>query len=102
MAEESKRPQAELGTGPGSARASRPGSTAFLPRWLELFLGKQALRFCPSARHIDKCEGCRLRVLCTCAHGQLAEADSAERKVWAVLAGCGGAVIFYALIRVLI
>lgn len=69
----------------------------FLPRWLELFLGRQLLRFCPEAKQIEDCEGCELRALCGCAHQEFLQAAAVERRVWAVLVGCGGAVILYAV-----
>ncbi len=68
-----------------------------VPRWLGLFLGRQLLRFCPPARDIENCEGCALRPFCKCAYEQILAARAVERRVWAVLAVCGGAALVYAL-----
>ena len=75
---------------------------AFVPRWLGLFLGRQFLRFCSSGSKFEVCEGCDLRAMCKCAHEQMLKAAAVERKVWAMLASCGAAVILYAVVSALL
>ncbi len=73
-----------------------PPEKASRPRWLNLFLGREVLRVCPYAHKDEPCQGCRLRVLCRCAQENLAAAAVVERRVWVVLAICGGLSILYA------
>jgi hypothetical protein len=84
------------------SRGSDNALPAFIPQWLGLFLGKQFLRFCSSGSKYETCEGCDLRAMCKCAHEQMLQAAAIERKVWAMLASCGGAVILYAVVSALL
>ena len=96
-------PGGDAGAGPEGDKtcesAPEPALPAYVPRWLGMFLGKQLLRVCPSARRIMPCEGCELRVLCKCAQEQLRAAAAIEHRIWMALAACGGVVILYVAVK---
>jgi len=71
------------------------------PRWLGLFLGQLILRICSSGRRKEcRNESCQLRVLCKCAMDDFRAATVVERRVWTIVAVCGGAVLLYWLLGI--
>jgi len=88
-------PACGVGQAGGAERAPGPSG------WLRLFLGRQVLRLCAKGSAVEICDGCGLRPLCKCANDQLEEAAAIERRVWAVLAVSGAAVILCAAVSFL-
>jgi len=63
-------------------------------------LGRLILRICSSGRKECRNESCQLRALCKCAMDDFRAATVVERRVWVILAACGGAVLLYWLLGV--
>ncbi len=57
-------------------------------------------RLCSSARDNCQSEHCQLRLFCKCAREEYDAGAVAETRVYAILLGCGLAVVLYWLLAV--
>ena len=89
----------ENGVAPAPRKLGSPISVAeprgVWPRWLGLFLGRVAPRFCRTEKKDCQSETCYFYNLCKCALKDDAAAAATETRVWVALACCGLAVVLY-------